>query len=556
MAAEPNGNGTRADGPHTSSTATPRTTRRQVAILAGILVGTALLYFWLYDPSRFGSTHDDSLYVASAKALAEGQGYRLISLPSAPAATKHPPFYPILLSLIWRISPNFPANINLMVSLSVVTTLVFLAITWRYLTECGYANNPQALLIVAVVALNWRIVLLGTGIYSEMLYAAISVAGLFLAERYERKSSGWAAGVVLGIVLSLAFLTRSSGVALPVGVVVYFVLRRQIRQSILLLSIVGLFVVGWFGWCYANRTTEMGINIAYYTNYVGHLNQVLHELAALNRTSLMMTILSVLARNAVSLVAISVPVVCLGIEYNRVAYLGFAMLFVVAGFVREVSRGWKLLHVYTVSYLVVHILWLPFVSYDRFLMPLLPFLMLWMFREIGAILVEVRRVFKSDNSIARKGAAGIVGLAMIATVSVVLYSYGSTLASWSRSATLEKEPKPVGDDAEAIAWIKVNSDPSDVLVCGRDPLYYLYTDRKATHSLPMSPGVDWQNDPTPVLEIVRESEGRYVIVTAADRDYESLKAIFDQRPSQFLPVFTSHDRTTSVYRVDTAVTQP
>ena len=50
-----------------------------------------------------GVYHDDGIYVSTAKALAEGKGYRLINLPDSPTQTKYPPLYPIFLALIWMI---------------------------------------------------------------------------------------------------------------------------------------------------------------------------------------------------------------------------------------------------------------------------------------------------------------------------------------------------------------------------------------------------------------------------------------------------------------------
>ena len=47
-----------------------RTTHRHRLLLAGILVGAGFLYFLAYNPGRFGLSHDDGIYVSTAKALA------------------------------------------------------------------------------------------------------------------------------------------------------------------------------------------------------------------------------------------------------------------------------------------------------------------------------------------------------------------------------------------------------------------------------------------------------------------------------------------------------
>src|SRR6476619_1573784 len=93
------------------------------AILFLTLAGGSLLYYAAISPQQFGSLHDDSIYVSTAKAIATGQGYRLISLPYRPAQTKYPPFYPWLLSLLWRVFPQFPQNLIPMTMLTIAATL-------------------------------------------------------------------------------------------------------------------------------------------------------------------------------------------------------------------------------------------------------------------------------------------------------------------------------------------------------------------------------------------------------------------------------------------------
>src|SRR5437899_11018338 len=81
-------------------------------ILLLILLIPSAAYLWHFgDMPRFGDLHDDSFYYVSAKSLADGGGYRIESLPGEPAQTKYPPLYPLLLSIAWRLNPQFPDNL-------------------------------------------------------------------------------------------------------------------------------------------------------------------------------------------------------------------------------------------------------------------------------------------------------------------------------------------------------------------------------------------------------------------------------------------------------------
>ena len=549
--------GTSAEEPIGGIGKATRKFRLILALVVAVLFASLLMYVFALRPSGFGSYHDDSIYVTTAKALATGEGYRIISLPYEPAQTKYPPFYPFLLSLIWRLSPNFPQNLVLMMLLSVVATVSFLALSFSYLTSQGYATNWEALTVVALTAINWRTMILATSISTEMIYGVLSILALILAEKIVTRNGDWIASTGLGVVMGVAFLTRSSGTALLIAVGVYFIAGKRFKSAVAPLAVGAMFVLGWVGWCYVSRTTASGVNVAYYTSYLAHLREVVTELQARDQTSALIALLSVLARNALMLIVVSIPVVCLGIDYNWVLYLGFAFLFVAAGFVRDVTRGLRMLHIYIICYLVLHVFWLPFVSYDRFLMPILPFLLLWLIRELSTMASLVRREMASGTATIRKVSAGFIGFALAGLVVAGIYNYASGLYFPLASASIRKEVGPSTADKRAIEWINSNTTPTDVLVCSHDPLYYLYTDRKATRSLPMKAGIYWQDQQYLLFDIVNESKGDYLVLTPTDFELsyqpdlqaESFKKLIEEHPGEFVLVFKSADGASAIYRI-------
>ena len=182
------------------SKAIRRRSHLPILLLIGVLGASAVLYLFTMGPAAFGFYHDEGIYVSTAKGLATGQGYRIIDLPGEPAETKYPPFYPFLLSLIWRIYPSFPGNIVPMMLLSIAATIGYFALTYSYLTSQGYAGRWQALVVVGLAAINWRTLIPATGVSSEMVFALLSVGAMYLAEKPPERS--WlqqcAASVMLG----------------------------------------------------------------------------------------------------------------------------------------------------------------------------------------------------------------------------------------------------------------------------------------------------------------------------------------------------------------------
>lgn len=540
-----------------------------------ILFACSILYFAVLTPQRFGAYHDDSIYATTAKAIATGQGYRIISLPYEPAQTKYPPFYPLLLSLIWKAHSQFPGNLVWMMLLSVAATLGFLGLTYRYLTRHSYATNWQALIIVALVGINWRTIILATGMYSEMFYAALSVAALHLAEQDADKKADRIRRILLGIALGLAFFTRTSGIVLLIAVSMYYALRKRWGSALSVMSIGGLFVLGWVAWCYANNTSAEGINSAYYTSYLGHLKQSVSDMQAHDNTSALTVYFKIIFTNLIGGVLVSVPLVCSsfndswvpsfpGSTLVSIFLLLIVLLGVIAGFVRQISKGLRLLHIYILSSFAIYLFWLPGVAYDRFIMPLLPFLLLFAVRELGTLISLSRNELRLRSMVHRKVSAALILVISLAVVSINFYYYGAGIF-WSMTSARSIVANRAAEDAAAFNWLEEKTNSSSTLVCYRDPKYFLYTGHKAVRSFPMTEGFSWEEDQASmdklaqaVFRIIDEADAKYLVVTPTDFELEdrpdqhrrTFDKLIEQHPQTFLLVFESPGGGTRIYRTD------
>jgi hypothetical protein len=543
-------------------------------ILAAVLVGASFFYIASITPSSFGFYHDDGIYVVTAKALATGKGYRIISLPGEPIQTKSPPLHPLLLSVIWRVYPEFPGNLPAMMLLSVLATAAALTLAYSYLTRQGYATRWQALLVVGLTALNIRTIILGTGVYSEMFYMAFSIGGLYLAERYE-KEKGWVKAIVLGMVIGLAFLTRSAGMVLLAAVASYYLFRfrKQFKAYLLPVSVGAFIILAWMVWGLINKPADVGVNAAYHESYFQTLNQVIKSLQSQNDESTITILLGIILKNIKMLMVISAPLVCLGLPYGWlqgssafIRFAGTSVIFVAfvliaAGFLRSCRAGFRLLHLYVLGYLALHVLW-PYGSYDRFVMPILPFLLLFLITECNALARMALREFAPGGELAKRISAAFIGLVVLSIVGLASYSYASGLFR-SLPSLRQINAVRTADDLAAVEWINEHTDPSDVLVCYRDPNYYLYTDRRATRSYALREGgivLDGNVEPSEqaktIFRIIEENRATHLIITSSDFDLESdgdsyrtsLKALLEENPQVFTRVFESATGS-AIYRI-------
>src|SRR6202165_2627743 len=143
----------------------------------------SLLFVWLNrDVPHFGILQDDGIYLIDAKALAEGSGYRILSLPAQPNETRYPPLYPLYLSLAWRVIPSFPANLPLALMLSWLCLPVVLGLAYVW---CGRQQFPVPLtwLVVALFGLNPYVLFFVSNLGSEILFMALVLGAILVVER-------------------------------------------------------------------------------------------------------------------------------------------------------------------------------------------------------------------------------------------------------------------------------------------------------------------------------------------------------------------------------------
>ena len=123
--------------------------RDKCAALAFAALAVLLGSFLIVDGVS-GAYHDDGIYVTVAKAIAQGDGYRLIHLPDAPVQTKYPFLYPAILAVIWKISPSFPGNLLLMQWVSLLSGAIAAGLSYLYLIRFGYCSRGVAAAAVAL----------------------------------------------------------------------------------------------------------------------------------------------------------------------------------------------------------------------------------------------------------------------------------------------------------------------------------------------------------------------------------------------------------------------
>ena len=479
---------------------------RRILPLAVVLalLPSAYLAWTFRDMPHLGQYHDDMIYWVSAKSLAQGSGYRILSLPDQPYQTKYPPLYPLLLSTVWRLVPAFPGNLPTAMLLAWLMLPLYAAASRRMLRDLGL-SSPAAWLVAAALVLSPVIVLLGVTLMSDLLFAVLLFASLhWIGRAGAPESPDWTAPLA-GLLGAAAYLTRLAAMPLLLTGPLWLVWHGRRRRAAWFLAVMASAVVPWTLWVRASHAPGTDIVTLYYTNYLGYQ---LYNTADVHWPSFLSQNLAFLL-TALTRLLTSQTVGSVFGEFGWRLFV-FASL---AGVVRlGRGAGWTPYHWYVAGLLPLVIV-CPWPADARSVAPLFPLLAAGLWRE-GQHLLGLLRV-----STRRPALAG--GALLACSFVPLVYAHGQVLFR-ELPGIFRQHRQLLAAQREAYEWIGQNLPASARFVAYNDPVLYLYTGRRAS-CIPFVPGLYYQGDVAALVRRHREVEAfarerglGYLFTTAGD----------------------------------------
>ncbi len=219
----------------------------------GLILGSLLIGFSLWEPLPPGIWHDDGVYVLLGRALAEGEGLRYVGVPGAPLAPKFPPLFPALLGIVWLLFPSFPENASILGSVNLILTSLAGGVFFHYLRRGLDLPASVALLVTALAwtsAHLWRVAFVPL---SEPLFLLLLLLALQAGGRMERKGERGNRGEVGALALflllgGLAVYARTLGVAILMAGILSLLLNGKRREGTWLFLGSAALILPWMIW--------------------------------------------------------------------------------------------------------------------------------------------------------------------------------------------------------------------------------------------------------------------------------------------------------------------
>lgn len=522
-------------------------TLQALAVLVAVFLAAGILR--LNDLSVYS---DSTRYLIWANSLASGDGFLDDTRPMPTRFVMNAPFYSVLLAPVAFVAP-------LSVPAAKIWTLLFAAgaLVLMFLWLRTHVPPSAALLATALLAFNPLYLITGTEILSEAPFVCASIALLWLFERHLHGAMDERPPLLLVILTAILPLLREVGAAFVLaGLVVLF---REKRGRAFLLSALPaalLFLV----WTIRNLivgSNEPGesVNLQFLLSrfVTGPDDSIVSELEArfwLNLRGYGWTIgasvfhpfpgdlivePSALQRSFQGTFDVLRPVLTLA----AAALTGHGIVLdrpsTPAGFMRLFAL---------VAYLVI-VLFYP-VHDIRFLLPLLPLVLLYMTRS----LVELSRRIPAG---ARRAAVSVFAV-------VILVPNGSTIAELARTnlayradvtgfSASSKDALWFGQPWEAVGdWFRRNTPDSSVIASPAKDLAVFVGGRKVVEAS--------RALPAPILErLLRDRLVEYLVTTVAWDHFQTFEiAMAESRRLWYEPVHEVAN--VRIYRVRSVFLDP
>jgi 4-amino-4-deoxy-L-arabinose transferase-like glycosyltransferase len=445
--------------PPASKPARARFTDRQ--ILLAILALHLLLSLALFDP-KLSTGGDNAQYLILAKSLLQGS-YRNLQEPGSPPHSQYPPVFPLLLAPVVALSGGsfIPAKL-LIVACGLVGLLMFYLVLRRLGSGRDWVP-PLLLLAVSPLFLSYT-----HDTYTEVPFVMVSLPALYFLLRGTKERRRWLWAGLAGLFAALAFLTRTQGLALPLGLGVFLFLKRRWRE----LGVFALvFFVAWLPWLIRD------LRVPHDTGYFAQLLRRDWYNAASGNVGAREFLKRILDNIGLYLFRVMPAVVLPVLASARTVLPLFGVVVsgvAIWGFVAEAKkRAMGMVEWYVLLAAGVLSVWPTVWSGDRFLLPILPLLLWYLmagFRDLA------RRLKMS------KLPAYATGLLAVLCLAVNIGQAGTNLKNLSDYA---KGDRFAGyDDAwrtyfQAAEWLRDHTDPKAVVVSRKPVFTYLLSGRQS-----------------------------------------------------------------------------
>jgi hypothetical protein len=376
--------------------------------------------------------------------------------------------YPLLLSLAWRLDPQFPQNLRVAAWIS---WLAFPAVLFQLpllFRRLGFSSGRMWMLLV-LFAVNPYVALFSIQILSEMWFLALLLAAILIAERSMEPGVPAYLAVLAGAAGGLAYLTRSAGMVLLAAAVLYLWTTKHRRAAFLFAAGMLPFMAGWGLWVRLHQLSTSDPSLIYYTDYFRF------QLYTFTPRDFYLYIWRNVDALLWGLGALILPKVT-GSWLLKVVSQVIAVAMI-AGIVRMVRRGQGRLYALYAAMGAALLIICTFPGNERLTLPLFPL-------ALAGLLVEMERFFEmSRASLRHKDRSQRVAARVLMAVAVSIFVGALALQLYVGQVFMPQDAQQhrlwAAGRTAPYEWAHANLPAGASVLATQDVLFYLHTGHHA-----------------------------------------------------------------------------
>jgi hypothetical protein len=485
------------------------------AALAGVVATHIVLAYLLFDPKPFVGG-DNAGYMALAEALQTGQGYRDLYLPGLPKHAQYPPFYPAVLAVV-RV---FGGGLIAFKVLSAIFTSASLVILFQLARQ--RVGGHGALAVTAAFALNPVLLYYSHWVLSEAPFVLLTLAALWASEGMEKSNRRLIVAIAAAL---LAYLTRSAGLPLIAAMLLALAWRRDWKSLAIAGPATAVVVGSW--WLWGRLAASESARV--YSNNFLLINPYTPEAGYVGPGELFTRAFDNIRLYAVEVLPQSLAGVAPGGGVGLAALLAALLVLALAliAWVRDIRRM-KVLELFTLLYAGLIFLWPQVWTDRRFLLPLLPVLIVHAAAGIVWCFEFLRRTRPAWALPA--AVALLVVLAVPDHVRAIGFNQ-RCMQFYRQGDRLACYPPPWRAFVLTADWVRDNT-PADAVVVNRKPRLFHYFARRRGDVYPFT------TDDDEMFRFLDDIGADYVIVDGlSGTTVRYLVPVIQSVPSRFEPLY-------------------
>ena len=227
-------------------------TRLLSILILGLLAGIGVFLVLRATPEGLGLSDDFIGYIAGARSMLAGNGYREAWLASDGPVTHYPPVFSSTLALIGLFGLDPLRGVRFLnASLFGLNLILLCILGWRMMKSL-----TAGLMLAALFLVNDSLLRIHSMALSEPLFIFLSLLAFWMFDLYFERDAHWLWLLMCGIFIGLAYLTRYAGLALlPTFVLALIILHDTWRKRLISSGILIASVLPWMvGWAIRNET--------------------------------------------------------------------------------------------------------------------------------------------------------------------------------------------------------------------------------------------------------------------------------------------------------------